>query len=135
MCTGPCETSGGNARADGRIEYTKWLEEEDLVRAYARADIFVHPARWPEPFGRTIVEAMHAGVPVIVPRESGSRWVAGEGGMTFENGDPDSLLAAMSALVRDPSRRRMMGEKGRARAWEFSKDVVLPQLLHALDVV
>jgi glycosyltransferase involved in cell wall biosynthesis len=65
------------AAKNSSIEYSGWLQQEQLQQEYAKAALFVHPARWPEPFGRTIVEAMHASLPVIVPRQwrgSGPCW-------------------------------------------------------------
>ncbi len=111
-----------------RIEITGWHDSATLSKEYAIADIFVLPSRVPEPFGRTVVEAMHAGLPVIVPKRGGAAWVAGEGGISFENGDPASLAHAIEKFLDDASLRRQRAEKGKERARDFAVTVVGPVL-------
>lgn len=109
------------------IEIVPWMSQEALAREYASADVLVVPSRVPEPFGRVIVEAMHAGLPIIVPKTGGAAWVAGDAGVTFNGGSEASLRAALVSL-QDAVRRRELGEKGKARATEFSVERVGKEL-------
>jgi glycosyltransferase involved in cell wall biosynthesis len=124
-----------HAARDHRIEYVPWTREEQLLGEYASAGIFVHPARWPEPFGRTVVEALHAGLPVVVPEEGAAADIAGDAGVTFANSDVASLTHALTALLTDPQKQRELGERGPSRAKRFSKNVVVPELLRILGSV
>jgi glycosyltransferase involved in cell wall biosynthesis len=116
-----------------RVEMIHWIDPQALQQEYARADIFIHPARWPEPFGRTVVEAMGYGLPVIVPRQGAAAWIAGDAGLTFENGNKKGLRAAIEKLSKDPSLRAQLGQKGRERAQQFAKDKIVPQLEDVLQ--
>lgn len=118
-----------------RVEMIHWIAPQALQQEYARADIFVHPARWPEPFGRTVVEAMARGLPVIVPEQGGAAWIAGEASLTFPNGSEKGLQAAIQRFMADPALRSELGQKGRERAQIFAKSVVVPQLEKALEGV
>ena len=84
---------------DDYIRFHGWIERDRLREIYSRADIFVHPARWAEPLGITIVEAMAVGLPVIVPKMSGSVWAAGKAGLTFQNGDEQDLKKKIEMLL------------------------------------
>jgi len=116
-----------------RIEVLPWLSAQELEEEYARASVLVVPSRVPEPFGRTIVEAMHAGLPVVVPRHGGAAWVAGKAGVTFENGDTSSLSDALCSLVSDLSHREALGRAGVKRADVFSSSRVGAQLVEVLQ--
>jgi glycosyltransferase involved in cell wall biosynthesis len=83
-----------------------------------RAVCYVHPARW-EGFGLGVLEAMHAGLPVVATRASSlPELVAdGETGYLVPVDDPVSLAAALERALGHPE----LGAAGRARALrEFS---------------
>ncbi|PIS06084.1 MAG: hypothetical protein COT80_02610 [Candidatus Buchananbacteria bacterium CG10_big_fil_rev_8_21_14_0_10_33_19] len=86
-----------------RVFFTGWVDQKCLPEIYTKANLFVHPARWPEPFGRTVVEALLHNVPVIVPEEGGSAWIAGPAGLTFKNGDIDDLTRILENSFRNPA--------------------------------
>lgn len=114
------------------IRFVPWLNAKQLAEEYSKADIFVHPARWPEPFGRTVVEAMECGVAVIVPAKGGTAWIVNDAGMIFENSNLDSLYSSIEQLVLDPILRTSLGVAGTKRAKDFSKEIAGRNLI---DVV
>lgn len=83
------------------VYFHGWTKRDDLKKMYWGANIFVHPARWAEPLGITVVEAIAAGLPVIIPQISGSAWAAGKAGLTFKNGDGKDLLKKITMLLDD----------------------------------
>ena len=87
---------------DNRVNFHSWINRDQLKDIYGQADIFVHPARWAEPLGITVVEALASGRPVIFPRISGSAWAAGQAGLTFQNGDQKDLAEKITRLLNDP---------------------------------
>ena len=94
---------------------------DDLAPVLAALDIFVLPS-WSEGFGRSNLEAMAAGVPVVSTAVGGIPEVVadGETGLLVPPRDPAALAAAILRLVEDESLRKKMGEAGRERAALFS---------------
>lgn len=128
-----CQALTKFLQLESKITFIPWEPTDLLTKEYALADIFVHPARWPEPFGRTIVESLEYGVPVIVPTLGGAAWIAKDAGIEFKNGDSDSLCAAILALLKDKDLRERLGAVGKERIAMFSKDVVGSELKRVLD--
>ncbi len=118
-----------------KIELVGWKSGDELAREYHAAEIFVLPSRVPEPFGRTVVEAMNADLPVIVPKLGGAAWVAGDAGATFHNGNPTSLAEVIARLVSDASLRRDMSKHAPRRAREFSSEKIGEALSLALQAL
>ncbi len=104
------------------IEFVPWLDSVRLAEEYAKADVFVHPARWPEPFGRTIVEAMGNELAVIIPTRGGTSWIVGDAGISFDNGSFDSLYSAIERIVSNSTLRTSLKSYSKRRAYEFSKE-------------
>ena len=91
---------------------------EEPVAAMAQAEIVLSLSRFPESFGRTVLEAMAAGRPVVA-YDGGhpARLVAeGETGFVVPRGDDGAAAEAVRRLARDPELVRAMGRAGRARA-------------------
>jgi glycosyltransferase involved in cell wall biosynthesis len=82
-------------------------------------DVYVHPARG-EGFGRAIVEAMLAGLPVVAA-DTGSLpeiVLRGEVGVLFRKGDPADLAAQLEKVMRDGALRERLATQGRASCLE-----------------
>ena len=60
-------------------------------------DMLVHASITPEPYGQVIVEAMHAGLPVIAASGGGPSEIVTDGvdGLLYPPGDVDVLCAAL----------------------------------------
>lgn len=73
------------------------------------------PARFGEPFGFYIIEAMAAGVPVVQPKcASFPELIATTGGgICYEPATPESLAASLEALLSKPAQAKAMGLAGR----------------------
>jgi len=64
-----------------------------------------------------LLEGMAASVPVVATAVGGiPTLLAGDAGIAVAPEDPDLFTAALDALAADPTRRRALGERGRARA-------------------
>lgn len=78
-----------------------WVDYQDLSEYYAQADVFVHPGKWPEPFGRTILEALQHDCAVVCSNTGAPPWVAGSACLTFPKGDSDILAYRLNSIIRD----------------------------------
>lgn len=91
------------------------------VPAYLNAmDLLCAPslttAHWREQFGRMLVEAFAAGVPVIASDSGEIPYVVGEAGLVVAENDRPAWRTAVSGLLADPGRRERMAAAGQARA-------------------
>ena len=90
------------------------LSPEDLVNAYMKADILVHPASW-EAFGMSILDGMWYGLPVIASDIAAVPELVRheENGFLTIPGNAEELADAMKNLIRNRDLRLQMGEKSR----------------------
>ena len=68
-------------------------------------DVIIHPSAAPEPFGRTLVEAMLAGVPLIAADTGAASDIldAGKAGTLVRPNDPEQLAAAVADILDGPA--------------------------------
>lgn len=97
-----------------------WKSQQDLINYYKNADVFVHPSRWPEPFGCTVLEAMACGAPILTSTGTGATWLVGDSGLHFKNGDLFELIKKLEVLIKDETVRKTFSEKSKIRAREFN---------------
>ncbi|WP_458098371.1 glycosyltransferase [Roseomonas sp. WA12] len=100
----------------GRVRHHGYVDDEDLLRFYSRADIFVAPSRY-ESFGLIFAEAMRFGLPCVGFRAGGVPEVVrhGETGLLAEIDDSKGLYDALDTLISDPDVSRALGDRGRDR--------------------
>lgn len=91
----------------------------DVPQLLKLADVYVHSSHW-EGFGVAAVEAMAAGMPVIVSDVPGLSQVVGSAGLLFPPGDADCLARHIRSLLASEPLRRQLAQAGRARARSFS---------------
>lgn len=81
------------------LRYLGW--RPDVPALLAAADVFVHPSL-EEGMGQAVVEAMLAGVPVVVSDAGGLPEVVGDLGLIVPRGEPTALAKALArALAGD----------------------------------
>jgi L-malate glycosyltransferase len=100
---------------EGRVSFLG--EREDVPRVLRAADILLAPS-WEEPFGRSIVEAMALGVPVVATSVGGPAEIVGDGreGLLLPPRSPGRWAEAVARLADRPEERATMGAAGRERA-------------------
>jgi glycosyltransferase involved in cell wall biosynthesis len=88
----------------------------DTAPYYRAMDLMVLPT-WREGFPNVVLEASATGIPVITTLSTGSRdsVVPEVTGFLIPPGSPEAISEAVLKLLRNPERRRQMGEA--ARAW------------------
>lgn len=90
--------------------------QDDILLHFAALDVLVMPSRT-EGFGRSAVEAMAMGKPVVVSDVGALPEIVsdGESGYVVKDGDMDGLAARMVELASNERLRRSMGEAGQKR--------------------
>jgi len=90
------------------------IDHAELGGALGEYDAFVFPSM-AETFGFPMVEAMRAGVPLIVSDIPIHREICGDAALYYRLGDAVDLAARVRELNADPSLRSAMVEKGLVR--------------------
>jgi glycosyltransferase involved in cell wall biosynthesis len=108
--------------AAGKVRFVPF--QQDVRRVYRALDIVVHASTEPEPFGRTIAEAMACGRAVIASPRGGSRELFRDGldALAAEPGDAARLASRIRELARDRGRRELLARAARQTACDrFSR--------------
>gem|GEM_PF-432508 len=100
----------------GRVIFTGFQTE--VAPWYRILDVVVNASLKPEPFGRSLLEAMACGRAVAGPRSGGvPEFIQhGKNGLLYEPGDANELGAAILALLQEPMLRKRLGTGGRDTA-------------------
>jgi glycosyltransferase involved in cell wall biosynthesis len=101
-----------------RVEFVGWVTEPWADQM--RPQLVVVPSRF-EAMSLVILEAMHAGLPVVATLVGGMPEVVADTvtGLLVEPEDPVALGAAIGDLLDDPRRCEEMGAAGQSRAREL----------------
>jgi len=98
-------------------------------RYYSAADVFVHPAIFAEPFGRTILEAMQFGLPPVVSNIGAPPITIGDAGLVFEPGSVDDLVQKLEMVSRDKELRQRLSSNCPKVLQAYEQDKVLDRIL------
>jgi len=106
----------------------------DVAAILAESDVFIHPSRL-DPFPLAVLEATHAGLPVVAYAEGGVQEEVEHGvtGLLAPAKEIDTLAKSLAILAGDPGLRRRMGSAGRDRvARLFDAEVAAHQFENVL---
>jgi glycosyltransferase involved in cell wall biosynthesis len=92
------------------------------------ASVFAFPSLY-EGFGLPILDAQHAGVPIVCSSAGALPEIAGEGALLFDPLSVDDMAAAISRASLDPDLRTSLIEKGYENARRFSWDKTAKETL------
>lgn len=91
----PLESLARSLGISDRVTFTGRIPYEQIPEQYANSDLFVHPGIWPEPFGRTVLEAMQAGLPVVCTDIGGPADLVRDPELRCPPGDSNALADAI----------------------------------------
>lgn len=112
-----------------RVDLKQYVTEEELTSLYARASVFVFLSEY-EGFGLTPLEALSAGVPIVVLDTPVAREVCGDAAWYVPaDSDVRGAASAIRTLLEDPdSRERMLRAAPEVLArysWDAAADATL----------
>lgn len=114
---------------DGFVKFHGWLSQDSLEAFYSAATAFVHPGRWPEPAGRTVMDALAWNLPVITSDVGGPPWIAGDAALTFKPGDYEDLRLKIEMFEAQPALAPRLSKAAQRRARDFRPGPVTEELL------
>lgn len=99
----------------GRVEFSGYLQGEELQRAIRGAAFTVVPSEWYENLPFSVLESFALGTPVVGARIGGipEMVVDQETGLTFTPGNASELAAAIDWMEAHPSEAIEMGRRAR----------------------
>lgn len=123
----------GEIKADENLTLTSVgkIGQEELTNYYHASDIYVSSSKH-ESFGKVLVEAMAAGLPVVATATTGSQEIVKDGvnGFLAPIGDSAALVKKILCLLDNPEMAREMGQAGRKMVKErFDQEKVIEKII------
>jgi glycosyltransferase involved in cell wall biosynthesis len=131
----------GAVRHEPHVRMLGWVPRTEMASFWSQLDVMVLPSltdrkKWVEQFGRVIVEAMAAGVPVVGSNAGRIPDTIGDAGLVFHEGDAAGLRQALDALRTSAAQRAELREKGLARVRNsYSHDVLMGRTVRFYEEV
>lgn len=96
----------------------------DPAAFYEQVDVVVVPSLWNEAFGRTAIEPLAYGIPVIASKRGGLAEIVEDGvtGILVDPHEAGSLARAMNRFCAEPDLAGRLGRNGPQRLSRFSED-------------
>ena len=125
---------------DARVTWQPYIPAQELPLAMRALDALVLPSltrsNWREQFGRVLVEAMAAGVPVVGAASGEIARVIGDAGTVCPEDDAPALGAALTRLATDPDWWQRCALAGRARALtHFTQEAIAIRLAEVYETI
>lgn len=108
-----------------RVEFSGWKRQEELVKIYQQADVFVFPST-SEGMPNVVLEAMACGLPVITSKIPGCEELVEDGvnGFLIKPRNKEQLKVALIKLITSPEQRGQFGEQSLMRVKTYSWEKV-----------
>jgi len=117
--------------AGARIHARRYVSDAELASLYGRASAFVFLSEY-EGFGLTPLEAMSAGVPVVVLDTEIGREIYGPAAEYVARPEPALIAAALERVLTDDAERHRLIEAGRVQVERYSWDECARRTLQVL---
>lgn len=98
------------------VRFPGWLDNEsgELKELYETSSIFVFTSQQ-ENFPVNLLEAMTAGMAIVISEDPGSREVVGDTALMVSDNQPDRFFATLQRLTQDPALCEELGGRARRR--------------------
>ena len=97
-----------------QVSITPNVDRDRKLEFLRELSVFCVPARYPEAFGLYVIEAMAAGVPVVLPEAGAFPEIveSTQGGQLYDSSDSMGLVHSLDNLLHDPEHAKAMGMNG-----------------------
>lgn len=120
------------ATLPSKVRFVGAASHGELPAYYEKADVFLFPSVWQEPFGIAVIEAQAAGVPVVATRSGGVVESVQDdvNGLLVERDDAGQMADAILLLMGDVRLRQRLSRSARTSvmkkfSWQSVRDDVL----------
>ncbi|WPL11570.1 glycosyltransferase [Thiorhodovibrio litoralis] len=98
----------GNWGFTDRVVFSGYLDRTRLPQLYARSNVLVFPSQFAEPFGKSQIEAMAAGLVVVSSGTGGAGEIVQHerNGLLFDKADAGQLAEQLIQLATEPGMER-----------------------------
>lgn len=113
-----------------RVEF-RFARHAELMERYRDYDALLFTSNWGEPFALTPLEAMAAGLPVLLCPDGGDQELGrdGENCLLIQPADPNSIVQALERLESMPDHGASMAALARAELLErYDQPVIVDQI-------
>lgn len=113
-----------------RLRFPGYIGKTELAALFARSNVLVFPSVFAEPFGKTQIEAMAAGMLAISSGSGGAAEIIrhAENGLLFRAGDARDLAEKLAAVHRQPAAAAQLAAAGQASAFRFTTTASVDRL-------
>jgi glycosyltransferase involved in cell wall biosynthesis len=113
------ELARSGKRLSGRVHFTGFVSDDDLVALYSDALAVTLPS-FSEGFGLPAIEAMACGVPVLASLAGSVPEVVGDAGLYFDPAEPGQIADAIHSMATRAGLHRQLGNNALQRAAQFT---------------
>ena len=107
------------------------IKQEELVNYYHASDIYLSSSKH-ESFGKVLIEAMAAGLPVIATKTTGSKEIIKDGinGYLTPIGNSEILAKKILFLLNNPDQAEKIGQAGRKMVkGKFNQQKIIKEII------
>jgi glycosyltransferase involved in cell wall biosynthesis len=131
-------TGGDWAGIQDRVEFDGRIPSEKMPGYLSEMDLLVLPSikakTWKEQFGRVLIEAMAAKVPVIGSDSGEIPNVIADAGLIFHEGSADELAARIKDLIGNEKLYKDCVEKGYKRVMEnYTNEIIADKIYNVYN--
>ena len=134
---GYIESVAESMKGDSRIEFTGYVEEDDIPRLFRSASALVLPYSSATGASGVAHLACEFGVPIISAGIDDFREMALDEGLAvafYQTGSAASMAAELQSLLRDPILMREMSEQNFSAALRMTMPQIIRQYLRSFDL-
>ena len=97
-------------------------QRDDVPSLLAAADLFALPTAG-ESYGLAVLEAIHAGRPVVATRTGAIEEIVGDAGLLVPPADPEAFVQAVRRMIEDGELRRRLADAAADRALPSAQEL------------
>ncbi|MBD3203555.1 glycosyltransferase [Candidatus Woesearchaeota archaeon] len=111
------------------VDLTGFVNQDEIKTYYDKADLFIHPGIWKEPFGRTIIEAMARACPTIVSDIGAPPLILKNKKLVFEKDNPVALSKKIEEFISGKINLNNISRELYRKSQKYRVEKVFPEFI------